>query len=586
MDKSQKPKRFEIDPSAPDVKRRWLLWHKTLTGYIDSFADITEANKLKILINHVDAAKYELISEVDTYDEAVRTLRNIFVRPTNEIFARYQLSTCKQQSNQSIDEYLQNLKRLSKEGNYAAVTADEHRQQAIRDAFVAGIYSASIRQRLLESANMNLQRIIDRARLLEGAQRNAEKFRAPNLEASFTAATTSHALDQVSETSSTADRNVSTSGLCGAAQSTKCFFCGNKHHPRKECPARGSICFKCNKKGHFSKVCRSRATSPVKTTSAALTTAVMTISAQSRVDPTSKTSIAVELNGTPVNALLDTGASNSHVNEEVAQQLNLEIAESTACIGLAVKGCCSKSLGACKATVGLQQRIYKEVPFTMLKDLLTDVVLGQDFMYQHEVVNIHFGGAKPPLNLSALKPLKISKPPKLFQYMTKNCHPIIRKSRRHSVADSRFISVETKRLLSEGIIERSNSPWRAHVVVTTNKNHKKRMCIDYSQTVSKFTLLDGCPLPRMQDLVDKVSQYNVFSTLDLKSAYHQVELSADERIFPAFEADGQLFQFIRLPFGLKNAVPCFQRIIDNIIEDNNCQGTHAYLDNITVGGKT
>ena len=250
-------------------------------------------------------------------------------------------------------------------------------------------------------------------------------------------------------------------------------------------------------KGHFSKVCRSRATSPAKTFTAALTTGVMTISAQSTVDPTSKTSIVVELNGTPVNALLDTDASNSHVNEEATKRLNLEIAESTACIGLAVKGCAQKNFGTCKATVGLQQRIYKEVPFTVLKDLLTDVVRGQDFMYQHEAVNIHFGCAEPPLNLSALKPLMVSQPPNLFQYMTKNCHPIITKSRRHSVADNRFISVETKRLLSEGIIERSNSPWRAQVVVTTNENHKKRMCIDYSQTVNKFTLLDGYPLPRM-----------------------------------------------------------------------------------------
>ena len=136
------------------------------------------------------------------------------------------------------------------------------------------------------------------------------------------------------------------------------------------------------RKGHFSKVCRSRATSPAKTTTAALTTGVMTISAQSTVDPISKTSISVELNGTPVNALLGTGASNSHVNEEVTKRLSLDIAESTACIGLAVKGCCSKILGTCKATVGLQQRIYKEVPFTVLKDLLTDVVLGQDFMNQ------------------------------------------------------------------------------------------------------------------------------------------------------------------------------------------------------------
>ena len=64
----------------------------------------------------------------------------------------------------------------------------------------------------------------------------------------------------------------------------------------------------------------------------------------------------------------------------------------------------------------------------------------------------------------------------------------------------------------------------SEVLVTSNENHKKRKCIDYSQTINKFTLLDGYPLPRMQDVINKVSQYRVFSTLKLKNAYNQVEL--------------------------------------------------------------
>ena len=123
--------------------------------------------------------------------------------------------------------------------------------------------------------------------------------------------------------------------------------------------------------------------------------------------------------------------------------------------------------------------------------------------------------------------------------------------------------MEIKRLLSEGIIEPSSSPWRAQVVVTSNENHKKRMCIDYSQTINKFTLLDGYPLPRMHDVVNKVSQYRIYSTLDLKSAYHLVELPEYVRMYTAFEADERLYQFTRLSFGLKNAVPCFQRLIDS-----------------------
>ena len=87
-------------------------------------------------------------------------------------------------------------------------------------------------------------------------------------------------------------------------------------------------------------------------------------------------------------------------------------------------------------------------------------------------------------------------------------------------------------------------------------------------------------------MINKVSQYRVYSTLDLKSAYHQVELPEDVRMYTAFETDGRLYQFTRLRFGLKNVVPCFQRIIDRIVEEICCKGTYACLDKITIGGKT
>ena len=164
-----------------------------------------------------------------------------------------------------------------------------------------------------------------------------------------------------------------------------------------------------------------------------------------------------------------------------------------------------------------------------------------------------------------LKALKITNPPLLFQYLTKDCRPIATKSRRHSNTNCRFILTEIRRLLAEKIIEPSISPWRAQVIVTSNENHKKRICIDYSQTINKFTLLDGYPLPRMQYMINKVSQCCVFSLSDVKRAYYQVELPKEARIYKAFEADGQSFQSTLLPFDLKNAVPCFQRIIDRII---------------------
>ena len=85
-------------------------------------------------------------------------------------------------------------------------------------------------------------------------------------------------------------------------------------------------------------------------------------------------------------------------------------------------------------------------------------------------------------------------------------------------------------------------------------------------------------------MVSKISKYSVFSTLDLKSAYHQIPLPEEDKIYTAFEAISKLYEFNTLPFGLTNGVAAFQRSLDNVIEENNLEDTFAYVDNITVCG--
>ena len=111
------------------------------------------------------------------------------------------------------------------------------------------------------------------------------------------------------------------------------------------------------------------------------------------------------------------------------------------------------------------------------------------------------------------------------------------------------------------------------------------MVQDYSQTINRFTYLDAYPLPSTHDIVTKVAQYSIFSTLDLKSAYHQIMIPKKDRIYTAFQAGDNLYQYKRMPFGLMNAVPVFQRIISHIIKNNNCKATFNYSDNVTICGK-
>ena len=63
-------------------------------------------------------------------------------------------------------------------------------------------------------------------------------------------------------------------------------------------------------------------------------------------------------------------------------------------------------------------------------------------------------------------------------------------------------------------------------------------------------------------------------------------LLPEEQKYTAFEAGGPLYKFKRVSFALKNAVPCFQKVINQIILKYNCKGTFAYLDDITVCGRT
>ena len=81
-----------------------------------------------------------------------------------------------------------------------------------------------------------------------------------------------------------------------------------------------------------------------------------------------------------------------------------------------------------------------------------------------------------------------------------------------------------------------------------------------------------------------MSLHKVFSTFDLKSAYHQIPIRESDKIYTAFEACGKLWEFNRIPFGVTNGLPQFQRVIDDIVMKEGLKDTYPYLDNVTIGG--
>ena len=97
-----------------------------------------------LLINDIDAAVYELISEAANYTEAIEFLPNTCAKTPSPIFARYTLMSCEQQAGESLDVYFQKLRCLSVDCDFQAVSAQAHKEEAIKDAFIGGIISGDI----------------------------------------------------------------------------------------------------------------------------------------------------------------------------------------------------------------------------------------------------------------------------------------------------------------------------------------------------------------------------------------------------------------------------------------------------------
>ena len=173
MNKFLRPGRFDAIPNARGSDKAWLHWKKTFTNFLTSIAE-HELNSLNVFINYVSSEVFEHIADCTDYDSALETLEFLYITPKNEIFARHLLATRRQQAGESLDEFLNVLKGLSKDCNFKAVSAETYQKEMIRDAFINGLLSQHIRQRLLENTILDLDAAYRQARSLKSAQRNSD----------------------------------------------------------------------------------------------------------------------------------------------------------------------------------------------------------------------------------------------------------------------------------------------------------------------------------------------------------------------------------------------------------------------------
>lgn len=164
--------------------------------------------------------------------------------------------------------------------------------------------------------------------------------------------------------------------------------------------------------------------------------------------------------------------------------------------------------------------------------------------------------------------------------------PVYVKSYRYPHVHKEEVRKQINKMLDQGVIRHSFSPWSAPVWVVAKKRdasniQKWRMVIDYRKLNEK-TICDRYPIPNISEILDKLGKSLYFTTLDLASGFHQIEMHPRDIKKTAFSVEGGHFEFVRMPFGLMNAPSTFQRVMDNVLRDLIGTVCLVFLDDIIV----
>jgi len=172
------------------------------------------------------------------------------------------------------------------------------------------------------------------------------------------------------------------------------------------------------------------------------------------------------------------------------------------------------------------------------------------------------------------------------EIVTTTDRPIFSKIYRYPHVHEEEISKQIHEMLEQGIIQESNSPYNSPLWIVPKKmdnsgKKKWRIVIDY-RNLNQVTEEDKFPIPNIDGILDKLGRAQYFTTLDLAKGFHQILVREEDRKKTAFSTPLGHYEYVRMPFGLKNAPATFQRLMNTILKDYINKICVVYLDDVLI----
>ena len=177
IDKLLKPNNLDISPNDSEAPATFKYWLATFEKFLEEVEKkVEEVDKQALLINFLPPTVYPYVENHNIFDSALGALKAAYIKRKNDIFARHILATRKQQNGENLEQFLQALKIISKDCTFRAVSAEQYREELLRDALINGLSSFTIRQRLLERDDLTLQNAFEQACTLYRAHEHSNSY--------------------------------------------------------------------------------------------------------------------------------------------------------------------------------------------------------------------------------------------------------------------------------------------------------------------------------------------------------------------------------------------------------------------------
>lgn len=608
----------------------------------------TEEKKKSFLITSIGSDVCRIISnliqpvDIDTqkYDELIAVMKKHFKPDRNEIAESYKFYRRYQGPEESIADYVVDLKFLASTCNFG-----EFHQRALRDVLVLGVYSNETRRKLLDKATLTFDEGVKIATNAEMTSKDLKVLR-PSSSNLNTNAVRDSRKDSWNNGNYNRNRSYGRNGSRSVSRSNN--FNNNSRNPignnynsnrnfskpnnnfnsnsrnhfnsnsNRNFNVQGSKnnfkCFLCNNVGHFARDCKSNQNFK-RSNLNNIDDEMGELSIRSvnflESEPTALL-IHVYIEGEETIMEYDPGACVSLMSKKYFDK-NFSFNQIEDCNKTlnVVTGHNVEVVGKARVNVfSAYENEWKELELVIV-DVEKDFIplLGRTWLnslypdWRNEVNNwfnkesSSLNSVKDKVNVEKLVeeikssyPLVFEKnldqPIKKFKatiHLKEDVVPIFFKPYTVPFGLRDKVDKEIDRLCNEKIlVPVRHSNWASPIVVVPKPDGSIRMCVDCKVTINKHVKTEHYPLPIVDDLLANLANFKYFSVIDMAGAYQQLEVTEDCRHLLTINTQRGLFQYTRLPFGVSVSGSLFQEVMDKILV--GLDGVFCYLDDILIGG--